>query len=878
MQITGLNEIRKAFIDFYVERGHYHEKSASLIPKDDKSLLIINSGMAPLKKYFSGQAVPPSKRMVTCQKCIRTGDIENVGKTARHGTFFEMLGNFSFGDYFKDESLHWGWTFLTEVLGLPKDRFWATIYREDEEAHDIWRSIGLPEEHILRMGKEDNFWEIGLGPCGPDSEIFFDRGEEYGCGKADCKPGGEGDRFVEVWNHVFTQFSKEEDGSYSKLAHPNIDTGMGLERIACVMQNTDSIFDIDTIRYILSGVTERAGIAYEKEGTEHTDIPVRIITDHLRSMVFMIADGISPSNEGRGYVLRRLIRRASRYGKILGIEDSFLPALVDRVVHVSGDAYPEIREKKDFIKKIIENEEQKFRKTIDQGTEIINAYITEMKTKKQTVLDGEKTFKLYDTYGFPPELTEEILAEAGFTADKEGFRENMRKQRELARAGRSTADDEGWKERAEDLHLPATEFLGYHTLEADGKVLAITINGNSVSSVSAAEIDEKADLRVYLDKTPFYAQSGGQIYDNGFMSIKDLSLSVLSVTKKNGIFSHRISLQEGTLTTGMIVHASVDRVRRYATARNHSATHLLHQALREVLGEHVHQAGSFISDALLRFDFSHFAALSPEEILRVERIVNEQISLFLPVTTEEKTLEEAVNSGAMALFDEKYGDVVRVVSMGDFSKELCGGTHVSNTGSIGALRILSEQGVAAGTRRIEAVTGVRLAELLKEKEDILAALADTLNTEKEQLVSRAKSLTEEHRAMKKELKDFRAQALVSESTTLLTSAKPLRRANLITKKFTDVSVDDLRRLSDEIKQKAKSICMVFATVNAGKVVFLVSLTDDLVEKGLSAGKMIREIAKAAGGGGGGKAAMAQAGAKDPSKIGDAFALAETLLG
>lgn len=867
---TGLNDIRTSFLEFFVGKGHYLGKSASLIPKDDKSILIINSGMAPLKKFFSGAETPPSKRMVTCQKCIRTGDIDNVGKTARHGTFFEMLGNFSFGDYFKKESLNWGYEYLTKVLCLDPDRLWATIYLDDDQAYKIWREIGMPDDHIVRLGKEDNFWEIGLGPCGPDSEIFYDRGEQYGCGKPTCKPGCDCDRYVEIWNHVFTQFSKEEDGSYSDLAHPNIDTGMGLERIACVMQGVDSIFDVDTIRHILDAVLAKAGIEYEQPGTETTDVSVRIITDHLRSMVFMIADGIIPSNEGRGYVLRRLIRRAARHGRTLGIESGFLSDLADRVIEVSGAAYPEIVEKRALIKKVIATEEEKFDRTIDQGQNIIAEYVEELKKTGSSVLDGEKTFKLYDTYGFPPELTREILAENGMTADMDGFAEKMRQQKETARGCRKQSDEEGWENRGSDVELPKTVFTGYETLEDEGKILSIRFDGKDDKGQSGT-------ATVYVDRTPFYAESGGQICDTGIMSTSTAKAEVISVTKADGIFSHKVKMIEGTFSEGDTVSLSVDVKKRHLTARNHTATHLLQKALRTVLGEHVQQAGSLVNERMLRFDFTHYEPLTPEQISEVEALVNEQIALFVPVSTIETTVEEAEKSGAMALFGEKYGSVVRMVCCGDYSRELCGGTHVSNTGEIGAFKVLSEAGIASGVRRIEAVTASGICDSLLEKEDEIEQTCAALKCAPNVLPAKAAALAEELKEARRELKAAKEAGMSGEVDEIISSAKDINGVKFITKKFKNADASDLRDLSDKIKAAAGSAAVVFASENEGKVIFLIALTDDLVKNGRHAGKMIKEISSLCGGGGGGRPNFAQAGAPDASRIDEAFDLAESFL-
>ncbi len=872
MEKKGLNELRRLFREFYVSKEHYAAKSASLIPKDDKSLLIINSGMAPLKRYFAGLDTPPAKRMTTCQKCVRTGDIENVGKTSRHGTFFEMLGSFSFGDYFKKESIEWGWEFMTKVLELPVEKLWATVYLDDDQAEELWQNVGMPKERIVRLGKEDNFWEIGLGPCGPCSEIYFDRGEEYGCDNPDCKPGCDCDRYVEFWNHVFTQFSKEEDGSYSNLEHPNIDTGMGLERLACIIQGVTSIFDIDTIRYILDGVLELSGVEYEKEGTEATDVSVRIITDHLRSMVFMIADGITPSNEGRGYVLRRLIRRAVRHGKLIGIDGTFLSKLSEKVIQVSGEAYPELVEKRELIQRIIEIEEEKFASTLDQGMNMIQDSIKDMKNAGDTVMNGEVAFKLYDTYGFPMEMTEEILEENGFTLDKNGFDESMARQKKMAQDARKSDDDEGWKEAVTALDLPETIFTGYEMLSGKSKVLAVQGPGGK------DRLSEGDKGIIYFDETPFYAESGGQIYDIGFIGNNDgLEVVVNKVTKSNGLFAHEVDVKKGNISTGEEVQLFVDVKRRHLIMRNHTATHLLQKALRDVLGTHVEQAGSLVNDETLRFDFTHFQGMTDEELKAVENLVNEKIYEFLPVTVIETTMDEAVKMGAMALFGEKYGNEVRVVKAGDFSTELCGGTHVNNTGEIGSFKILSESGIASGVRRIEAVTASGVLNLFNEDEKILFSVAKSMKSTKDQLVPKAESLVEEVKSLNKELSGYKKAEMGDAAEEMIASAKEINGVKLITKEFKDADVDDLRNLSDDIKNSASNIAMVLASVNEGKVVLLVSLSDDLVEKGHHAGKMIKEIAAACGGGGGGKANMAQAGGKDPSKISDAFQVAENLI-
>lgn len=873
MEKIGLNELRSMFQEFYQGKDHYARKSFSLIPEKDKSLLIINSGMAPLKPYFAGLETPPSKRMTTCQKCIRTGDIENVGYTARHGTFFEMLGSFSFGDYFKVESLTWGWEFITKVLKMPEDKLWATIYEEDQEAHDIWRNvIGLPEERIVPLGKDDNFWEIGTGPCGPCSEIYFDRGEKYGCGKPDCKPGCECDRYVEFWNHVFTQFNRDEAGNYTPLAHPNIDTGMGLERLACIMQDVDSIFNVDTIQYILKAIVELSGVPYQN-GEAKTDVSIRIVTDHIRSVTFMIADGILPSNEGRGYVLRRLLRRAARHGKLLGIQGSFLADLSEKVIEVSGSAYPELAERRDYIHKILSVEEDKFSATIDQGTAIIGDYVKELKAAGKTALSGDKVFKLYDTYGFPLELTQEILDENGCTADVEGFNENMLHQKEQARAARKAEEDEGWSDDAVlFIGQEPTVFTGYDTMSSVAVVKGLFRDRQPVNKLVEGETGI-----LLLDKTPFYAESGGQASDIGTIPGKNGISDVLSVSKAKGFFAHRVTVKKGEIQIGEEVTAQVSAPDRNNTARNHTATHILHKALREVLGAHVEQAGSNVTSDGLRFDFTHFEAISKDDLQKVEAIVNEKIDRFLPVTTEVMSIEDAMKTGAMALFGEKYGDTVRVVSVGDYSTELCGGTHITDSGQIGALRILSENGVAAGVRRIEAVTGAGLYRKLRAEEDLVHSAAEALKTNVSGLIGRISSVIEELKTTKKELDDLKKQSMNSGLNDMIANAKEINGVKLITNSFKDVDINDLRGLSDEIKAKNKGVIIVFAAENNGKVTFMVSVSDDLLDRGYHAGNMIKKIAAAAGGGGGGKADMAQAGAKDPSRIKEALDLAATLI-
>ncbi len=877
MEKLGLNTIREAFLSFWESKQHYRMKSFPLIPKNDKSLLIINSGMAPLKPYFSGAEEPPSKRVTTCQKCIRTPDLENVGHTARHGTFFEMMGNFSFGDYFKEDAIKWGWEFSTEVLKLPEDKLWVTIYENDEEAHDIWRDmVGVPEDRIVRLGKDDNFWQIGTGPCGPCSEMYYDRGEAYGCGKPDCKPGCECDRYIEYWNLVFTQFDAQEDGSYEDLAQKNIDTGLGLERMACIMQGVDSIFDVDTLQHVIKAIEARLGVKYVGDGSGEFDIPIRIVTDHVRSATFMIGDKIMPGNEGRGYVLRRLIRRAARNGRKMGVTDSFLADIVDSVIDTCGEAYPELEDQRVFIKKIIEGEEKKFAQTLDQGTDMIEGFIADMKKSGEKVLSGDKAFKLHDTYGFPIDITTDIMADEGFEVDKEGFEKLMEKQKS---AGKEDAEknDVAWDYEAyAELEGKHTEFTGYAGTEGEGSVIGIYREHVSVDS-----LDEEVTGTVILDSTPFYATSGGQVHDTGIMYTTEngpgFEGKVLDVVKHDDVFLHTVTVTSGTLKVGDKVTMKVDSRDRHNTSRNHTATHLLHQALRDVLGDHVQQAGSLVTKDALRFDFSHFEAMTVEQVAKVESIVNEKISDFIPVNTEVMSIDEASSSGAMSLFDEKYGDEVRVVSVGDYSKELCGGVHVENSGQIGAFKIISESGIASGVRRIEAVTGAGLLARMTSQTNVLDSVCGKLKTKPDQLEDRIEHMITEQQEIRRELTELKNASLADASGELLNEAKEINGIKLLTKTFEGLSIDELRKISDEVKAENKGVAMVLATVNEGKVTFLVSLTDDVVEGGLHAGKMVKEIAKAAGGGGGGKADMAQAGAKDPSKIEDAFAVAENLI-
>ena len=872
MEKLGLNTIRSKFLEFYQSKQHYRLNSFPLIPKDDKSLLIINSGMAPMKAYFAGIKEPPSKRVTTCQKCVRTLDIENVGFTSRHGTFFEMLGSFSFGDYFKKESLTWGWEFITEVMNLPVDKIWATVYQDDDEAYDIWKNeIGMPEERIVRLGKDDNFWEIGSGPCGPCSEIYFDRGEKYGCGKPDCKPGCDCDRYVEFWNHVFTQFDNDGQGNYSDLIQKNIDTGMGLERLACIMQGVDSIFDVDTIAKVLHTAEEMAGVSYES-GDQQVDVSLRIITDHVRSATFMIGDKIMPGNEGRGYVLRRLIRRAARHGRKIGMKDAFLKDLVDVVVDTCEEAYPELGTQREFIKKIVAGEEERFMRTLDQGEQMMEGYAEELKAKGETVLSGELAFKLHDTYGFPIDITEEVMEEKGFTVDREGFEAAMARQKEMGRADFHTTDEAWDKDAMSHLFTGETHFTGYSRIEDEAKVLTIFQDGGEIEFLGEGE-----EGRVILDRTPFYATGGGQECDTGYICTENSRLRVTDVEKNQKTYVHTVVVEEGSLNTGDSVRCVVDKIHRNNSARNHTATHLLQKALRETLGDHVEQSGSQVTAEGLRFDFTHFEAMTKEQLHEVEERVNEKIDEFMTVETKEMAYDDAMAEGAMGLFEDKYGDKVRVVSAGGWSKELCGGIHVANTGQIGAFHIVSEGGVAAGVRRIEAVTGHKLREMLVEELALVQETAESLKTTAAMVPEKARSLTAENKALKKEIDEYKKEMVAGETGDLLAGAQEINGVKLVTKAFDDFSVDDLRSISDDLKASGESLCLVLASKTAEKVTFIVSLTEDVVSKGYHAGKMIKEIAKVAGGGGGGKADMAQAGGKDPSKTEEALAKAAELL-
>ena len=827
MKPMGVNEIREKFLSFFEGKGHLRLPSASLVPHNDNSLLLINSGMAPLKPYFTGQVIPPRRRVTTCQKCIRTGDIENVGKTARHGTFFEMLGNFSFGDYFKKDVIPWAWEFITKVLEIPEDRLYITVYKDDEEAAQIWHDvIGVPKERIFYMGKEDNFWEHGTGPCGPCSEIYYDRGPEYGCGKPGCTVGCDCDRYMEFWNLVFTQFNAEEDGTYSDLAQKNIDTGMGLERMATIMQNVDSIFDVDTLKALRDEVCRVAGVEYMKD--HKTDVSVRVITDHIRSVTFMTADGVLPSNEGRGYVLRRLLRRAARHGKLLGIDKEFLADLCEVVIAHSGDAYPELVEKKEYIRKVISVEENSFYKTIDNGMEILKDYMDEMQSKGIKVLDGEKTFRLYDTYGFPIDLTKEILEEAGMELDEDAFQSEMKAQKERARNARAKSTYMGAAETVYnqlDTSLK-TEFVGYSENSVDdATITALVANGEIADK---ATVD--SEVAIFLDKTPFYAEMGGQVGDTGIIKTDMGTVEVSDCIRVVGGKSAHIGVVvDGEIKVGDKAEAAIDVKNRIAISRNHSATHLLQKALREVLGTHVEQAGSYVSADRLRFDFTHFQAMTAEEIKKVEDIVNEKILEGLDVTTTETSMEEARKMGAMALFGEKYGDVVRVVNMGGYSVELCGGVHLKNTAQAGSFKIVSEGGVAAGVRRIEALTGEGALKFYQSQGDELKQVCAITKTTSENMVKHIEDLLKQQKEMAKEIEALKAKMAGSAAEDIIKNAENVNGVNVVCAVIEDTDTNGLKTMGDELKNKLGSAVVVLASVKEGKIGLVAMATDDAYE-------------------------------------------------
>ena len=874
VQKYGVNELRKMFLEFFESKEHLAMKSFSLVPRNDKSLLLTNSGMAPLKPYFTGAEIPPRRRVTTCQKCIRTGDIENVGKTARHGTFFEMLGNFSFGDYFKHEAIAWSWEFLTEVVGLDPQRLYPSIYEEDDEAFEIWnKEVGIPAERIFRFGKADNFWEHGAGPCGPCSEIYYDRGEKYGCGSPDCTVGCECDRYMEIWNNVFTQFESDGEGNYTELVQKNIDTGMGLERLASVVQDVDSIFDVDTLCALRTKVCELAHTEYKKDAVK--DVSIRLITDHIRSATFMISDGIMPTNEGRGYVLRRLIRRAARHGRLLGIEGKFLAALSAVVIEGSKDGYPELEEKKDFIFQVLTKEEEQFNKTIDQGLNILSEMEAAMKAEGKTELSGEDAFKLYDTYGFPLDLTKEILEEKGCTIDEAGFKAAMDEQREKARIARGTTNYMGADATVYDeidVNI-TTEFVGYDSLTCTSKITILTTEDEITEALTE---DQRGT--VFVEQTPFYATMGGQQGDKGVITLGDAEFKVEdTINLRGGKVGHVGVLTKGMLKTGDVVTLQVCEKYRMNSCKNHSATHLLQKALKTVLGSHVEQKGSLVTPDRLRFDFAHFQSMTAEELAAVEEIVNKEIQAALPVVTEVMSVDEAKKAGAMALFGEKYGEEVRVVSMGDFSKELCGGTHVSNTNVITTFKIISESGIAAGVRRIEALTGDGVFAYYKEIEKKQAEIAAMLKTSPAEIEEKIAHLQAEVKALHSENESLKAKMAQEAVGDVLNQVQDVKGVKLLAVSLTDVDMNGLRDLGDQLKEKLGEGVVVLASVAGGKVSLLAMVTEQAQKAGAHAGNLIKGMAAIVGGGGGGRPNMAQAGGKNPDKVPEALDAAANIL-
>lgn len=876
MKKMGLNEVREAYLSFFESKGHLRMPSFSLIPQSDKSLLLINAGMAPLKPYFTGLKVPPRKRVTTCQKCIRTGDIENVGKTSRHGTFFEMLGNFSFGDYFKNEVIPWAWEFVTEALGIPKDKLYVTIYLEDDEAYEIWCSkTDIDPSRIFRLGKEDNFWEIGQGPCGPSSEIHFDRRADLG--KITSTEGfvkaGEEDRVIEFWNLVFTQFDKDEEGNYNKLPNPNIDTGMGLERIATIMQGVNSIFEVDTIKSILDKVCSLANVRYGKD--YKNDVSIRIITDHVRSMTFMISDGVLPSNEGRGYVLRRILRRAARHGRLLGIKNIFLHNLCDTVIEVSKDAYTELQQKKEYIKKVIKLEEEKFEETIDSGIGILKEFVDELESENKKVLSGDKAFKLYDTYGFPLELTLEIVEEKGISIDIDGFNAEMQNQRKRSRAAREESNYMGNEDGILN-RIPTnfeTVFVGYKNLSCNSEVSLIIKDESFADNISAGEKGI-----ILTEETPFYAEMGGQVGDKGVIYNDNFKGEVLDCQKNiSGKIMHFINVLEGELKVNDNVIMEVNEKRRDNIRKNHTATHMLHKALKLVLGDHVNQAGSYVDDNRLRFDFAHFSSLSEDEIKKVEDLVNENIMKVYTVNTDVMTLEESKKSGAVALFDEKYKGEIRVVSVGDFSKELCGGTHVRNSGEIGMFKIISESGVAAGVRRIEAITGMNALAFIEERNSLLKEAASLLKCSERDLLNKIQTNAAELKEKDKEIIELKRKLTSSIEDEILNNVKEVKQIKFAAASLKDIDGDSLRDLADKIRDRIGEGLVVLGSSNNGKVQFVAMATSNVTNKGVHCGIIVKEIAAIAGGGGGGRPDMAQAGGKLPEKLDEAINKVEVIL-
>lgn len=878
MQWTGLNELREKYLHFFEGKGHLRLGSFPLVPKDDPSLLLINSGMAPMKKWFLGQEEPPRHRVTTCQKCIRTPDIERVGITARHGCFFEMLGNFSFQDYFKKEVIPWAWEFLTKELEIPADRLYISVYQDDDEAYDIWtKSVGIPEDHMVRLGKEDNFWEHGSGPCGPCSEIYFDRGLKYGCGKPTCGVGCDCDRFMEIWNLVFSQYDSDGKGTYALLPKPNIDTGMGLERLAVVMQDVDNLFEVDTVAAVLHHVERISGKQYG--ANEKDDISIRVITDHIRATVFMASDGILPSNEGRGYVMRRLLRRAARHGRMLGIDHPFLTDLVDTVIISSEVGYPELREHESYIKKVIGTEEERFYKTIDSGMNILNGMIQHLHETHKKILSGLDVFKLNDTFGFPLDLTKEIAAEAGLGIDEAAFHVEMTRQRERARAERLAKDISGWSEDLfGELNAEPTEFDGYDVLKETAKVLALS-DGEELNDAVSTDYEERENVLVVLDRTPFYAEMGGQVADHGYLTSGTANLKVNQVKKTpKGFYVHTCTLLDGTIRVGDTVTAAVDEQRRASICRNHTATHLMQKALREVLGEHVHQAGSYQDDKITRFDFTHFNAVTPEELVEVEKRVNEKIFASLPVTIQNLPIEEAKKMGAMALFGEKYGKVVRVVDAGGWSVEFCGGTHVKNTAQIGCFKILSEASVAAGIRRIEATTGYGVLNLLDDRTAELANTAVALKANNmKDVAARAQAVTAELKEANKQLEIAKAKLASSQINGLFQNAVEVDGVRIVTVYLNGTTPDTLRSMMDKLRDKEPNAVGALIGTDGSKTTLAVGVGKNALARGLKAGALVKQIAAIAGGNGGGKPDFAMAGIRDTSKIDDALNAVEGIV-
>lgn len=878
MQWTGLNELREKYLHYFEGKGHLRLGSFPLVPKDDPSLLLINSGMAPMKKWFLGQEEPPRHRVTTCQKCIRTPDIERVGITARHGCFFEMLGNFSFQDYFKKEVIPWAWEFLTKELEIPADRLYISVYQDDDEAYDIWtKSVGIPEDHMVRLGKEDNFWEHGSGPCGPCSEIYFDRGLKYGCGKPTCGVGCDCDRFMEIWNLVFSQYDSDGKGTYALLPKPNIDTGMGLERLAVVMQDVDNLFEVDTVAAVLHHVERISGKQYG--ANEKDDISIRVITDHIRATVFMASDGILPSNEGRGYVMRRLLRRAARHGRMLGIDHPFLTDLVDTVIVSSEVGYPELREHESYIKKVIGTEEERFYKTIDSGMNILNGMIQHLHETNKKILSGLDVFKLNDTFGFPLDLTKEIAAEAGLGIDEAAFHVEMTRQRERARAERLAKDISGWSEDLfGELNAEPTEFDGYDVLKETAKVLALS-DGEELNDAVSTDYEERENVLVVLDRTPFYAEMGGQVADHGYLTSGTANLKVNQVKKTpKGFYVHTCTLLDGTIRVGDTVTAAVDEQRRASICRNHTATHLMQKALREVLGEHVHQAGSYQDDKITRFDFTHFNAVTPEELAEVEKRVNEKIFAALPVTIQNLPIEEAKKMGAMALFGEKYGKVVRVVDAGGWSVEFCGGTHVKNTAQIGCFKILSEASVAAGIRRIEATTGYGVLNLLDDRTAELANTAVALKANNmKDVAARAQAVTAELKEANKQLEIAKAKLASSQIDGLFQNAVEVDGVRIVTVYLNGTTPDTLRSMMDKLRDKEPNAVGALIGTDGSKTTLAVGVGKNALARGLKAGALVKQIAAIAGGNGGGKPDFAMAGIRDTSKIDDALNAVEGIV-